>query len=171
MKWVSNMDVTKHARRSQLLGVELNLVSLVFSAMAKVLNKFSLISLSPVFGALMTSVFAGAFVVLLMQLQHKQARVLRDPWVIALGVTNGIGVIMQFVALSLISPVTVTLIAQIYLIYVFILAYLCLHEHLGRWDYLAIACCLAGRQLPIEARHELRAWGGVRLCLPADVCR
>lgn len=130
--------------KTQLLGIELNFVSLVFSAIAKVLNKFALGGLSPVFGALMTSIFAAGFTLILIGIQDHELSVIRHPAVLWLGLTNGIGVILQYLALSLISPVTVTLIAQVYLIYVFILAYFCLHEKLGHLDYLAIACCLTG---------------------------
>ncbi|MCI2032865.1 MAG: DMT family transporter [Lactobacillus sp.] len=130
--------------KTQLLGIELNFISLVFSAIAKVLNKFALGGLSPVFGALMTSVFAAGFTLILIGIQDRELEAIRNPAVLWLGLTNGLGVILQYVALSFISPVTVTLIAQVYLIYVFILAYFGLHEKLRGLDYLAIVCCLTG---------------------------
>lgn len=140
--------------KTQLLGIELNFISLVFSAVAKVLNKFALGGLSPVFGALMTSLFAAGFTLILIGIQDRELSAIRHPAVLWLGLTNGIGVILQYVALSLISPVTVTLIAQVYLIYVFILAYFCLHEKLRGLDFVAIGCCLVGAFL--VGNYQLR---------------
>jgi hypothetical protein len=49
----------KSVSKGQLWGVELNLISLLFSSISPVLNKFSLTSLTPVVGGIFTSVFAA----------------------------------------------------------------------------------------------------------------
>ena len=51
----------KSVPKKQLWGIELNLISLLFSSISPVLNKFSLTSLSPVVGGIFTSAFAAIF--------------------------------------------------------------------------------------------------------------
>lgn len=137
---------TKSVPKKQLWGVELNLISLLFSSISPVLNKFSLVSLSPVIGGIFTSVFAAIFVLLTIAItrQHLSLSKLRSPWLWLLGGTNAVGIILQYIALSSLSPITVTLIARMYLVYVFFLSYVFLKEKITRWDYLAIILCILG---------------------------
>ncbi|MBD5807498.1 DMT family transporter [Limosilactobacillus walteri] len=132
--------------KKQLWGIELNLISLLFSSISPVLNKFSLISLSPVVGGIFTSIFAAIFVLttILITRQHISLRSLRNPWLWLLGGTNAIGIILQYIALASLSPITVTLIARLYLVYVFFLSYVFLKEKITKWDYLAIVLCILG---------------------------
>jgi len=123
-------------KKAQLLGVELNLISLLFSSISPVLNKFSLVSLNPILGALLTSVFAAILNLILVYVMYHDFSIIKNKWVIFLGLSNAVGVILQYVALSLLSPVTVTLIARIYLVYVFVLSYIFLKEKLTKLDYL-----------------------------------
>ena len=131
---------SKLASRGQLWGVELNLISLLFSSISPVLNKFSLTSLTPVVGGIFTSIFAAFFVfcTILITRNPISFTALKNPWLWLLGGTNAIGIILQYVALSLLSPITVTLIARMYLVYVFVLSYIFLRERIEKWDYLAI---------------------------------
>ncbi|MQS53604.1 DMT family transporter [Companilactobacillus mishanensis] len=149
-----------NTKKAQRLGVELNLISLLFSSISPVLNKFSLVSLNPIIGGVFTSVFAAIFNFILIYIMYRDFSVIKDKLVIALGVTNGIGVLLQYVALSLLSPVTVTLIARIYLVYVFVLSYLFLKEKLTAMDYLAVAMCITGSIFVSSGRMELdNVWG------------
>lgn len=149
--------------KGQLWGVELNLISLLFSSISPVLNKFSLTSLSPVIGGIFTSCFAAGFVLIVVLLSHRQVSLttLKNPWLWLLGGTNAVGIILQYVALSLLSPITVTLIARMYLVYVFVLSYLFLKERIGGWDYLAIILCILGSFLISGGRIQLsdNGWG------------
>ncbi|WP_125761206.1 DMT family transporter [Companilactobacillus hulinensis] len=147
-------------KKAQLLGVELNLISLLFSSISPVLNKFSLVSLNPVIGALFTSVFAAIFNLILIFVMYHDFSIIRNKWVIALGLSNAVGVILQYIALTLLSPVTVTLIARIYLVYVFALSYMFLKEKLVKWDYLAIVMCIAGSVFVSTGRIQVDSvWG------------
>lgn len=147
-------------KKAQLLGVELNLISLLFSSISPVLNKFSLVSLNPVIGALFTSVFAAIFNLILIFVMYHDFSIIRNKWVIALGLSNAVGVILQYIALTLLSPVTVTLIARIYLVYVFALSYMFLKEKLVKWDYLAIAMCIGGSIFVSTGRIQIDSiWG------------
>jgi len=147
-------------KKAQLLGVELNLISLLFSSISPVLNKFSLVSLNPVIGALFTSVFAAIFNLILIFVMYHDFSIIRNKWVIALGLSNAVGVILQYIALTLLSPVTVTLIARIYLVYVFALSYAFLKEKLVKWDYLAIAMCIGGSIFVSTGRIQIDSiWG------------
>ncbi len=119
----------KSVPKKQLWGIELNLISLLFSSISPVLNKFSLTSLSPVVGGIFTSVSLTN---------------LKSLWLWLLGGTNAIGIILQYIALSTLSPITVTLIARMYLVYVFFLSYIFLKEKITKWDYLAIILCILG---------------------------
>lgn len=142
--------------KKQLWGVELNLISLLFSSISPVLNKFSLVSLSPVIGGIFTSCFAAIFVLLIILMTHRRVAVsnLKNPWLWLLGGTNAIGIILQYIALSMLSPITVTLIARMYLVYVFLLSYLFLKEKITKWDYLAIALCIIGSFLISGSRLQ-----------------
>lgn len=137
---------SKVVPQKQLWGIELNLISLLFSSVSPVLNKFSLISLSPVVGGIFTSFFAAIFVLTTIFITHRQVSItnLRNPWLWLLGGTNAIGIILQYIALSSLSPITVTLIARMYLVYVFFLSYIFLKEKITKWDYLAIILCIIG---------------------------
>ena len=147
-------------KKAQLLGVELNLISLLFSSISPVLIKFSLVSLNPVIGALFTSVFAAIFNLILIFVMYHDFSIIRNKWVIALGLSNAVGVILQYIALTLLSPVTVTLIARIYLVYVFALSYMFLKEKLVKWDYLAIVMCIAGSVFVSTGRIQVDSvWG------------
>ncbi|WP_125768281.1 DMT family transporter [Companilactobacillus furfuricola] len=150
-----------NTKKAQRLGVELNLISLLFSSISPVLNKFSLVSLNPILGALFTSVFAAIFNLVLIYFMYHDFSVIKDKWVIFLGLTNGVGVILQYVALSLLSPVTVTLIARIYLVYVFVLSYIFLKERLTRWDYLAVILCIAGSIFVSSGRVQIDSFWGI----------
>lgn len=150
-----------NTKKAQRLGVELNLISLLFSSISPVLNKFSLVSLNPILGALLTSVFAAIFNLILIYIMYHDFSVIKDKWVIFLGLTNGIGVILQYVALSLLSPVTVTLIARIYLVYVFVLSYIFLKEKLTKWDYLAVVLCIAGSIFVSSGRVKVDSFWGI----------
>lgn len=136
----------KNVPKKQLWGIELNLISLLFSSISPVLNKFSLVALSPVVGGIFTSMFAAIFVfaTLLITRQHVSLGNLKSPWLWILGGTNAIGIILQYIALSTLSPITVTLIARMYLVYVFFLSYIFLKEKITKWDYLAIILCILG---------------------------
>lgn len=72
----------------------------------------------------------------------------------AIGGTNAVGIILQYIALSNLSPITVTLIARMYLVYVFLLSYLFLKEKITSWDYLAIAMCIIGSFLISGSRLQ-----------------
>ena len=130
----------KSVPKKQLWGIELNLISLLFSSISPVLNKFSLTSLSPVVGGIFTSAFAAifTFATILITRQHVSLTNLKSLWLWLLGGTNAIGIILQYIALSTLSPITVTLIARMYLVYVF------LKEKITKWDYLAIILCILG---------------------------
>ena len=136
----------KSVPKKQLWGIELNLVSLLFSSISPVLNKFSLTSLSPVVGGIFTSAFAAifTFATILITRQHISLINLKRLWLWLLGGTNAIGIILQYIALSTLSPITVTLIARMYLVYVFFLSYIFLKEKITKWDYLAIILCILG---------------------------
>ena len=136
----------KSVPKKQLWGIELNLISLLFSSISPVLNKFSLTSLSPVVGGIFTSAFAAifTFATILITHQHVSLTNLKSLWLWLLGGTNAIGVILQYIALSTLSPITVTLIARMYLVYVFFLSYIFLKEKITKWDYLAIILCILG---------------------------
>ncbi|MBB1078881.1 DMT family transporter [Limosilactobacillus sp. STM2_1] len=137
---------SKAVPKKQLWGIELNLVSLLLSSISPVLNKFSLVSLSPVVGGIFTSFFATIFVLTTIFIMHRRVSFtnLKNPWLWLLGGTNAIGIILQYVALSSLSPITVTLIARMYLVYVFFLSYVFLKEKITKWDYLAIILCIVG---------------------------
>lgn len=154
---------SKLASRGQLWGVELNLISLLFSSISPVLNKFSLTSLTPVVGGIFTSIFAAFFVfcTILITRNPISFTALKNPWLWLLGGTNAIGIILQYVALSLLSPITVTLIARMYLVYVFVLSYIFLRERIEKWDYLAIILCIVGSFLISGGRLQLsdNGWG------------
>lgn len=136
----------KSVPKKQLWGIELNLISLLFSSISPVLNKFSLTSLSPVVGGIFTSTFAAifTFATILITHQHVSLTNLKNLWLWLLGGTNAIGIILQYIALSTLSPITVTLIARMYLVYVFFLSYVFLKEKITKWDYLAIILCILG---------------------------
>ena len=87
----------KSVPKKQLWGIELNLVSLLFSSISPVLNKFSLTSLSPVVGGIFTSAFAAifTFATILITRQHISLINLKRLWLWLLGGTNAIGIILQ----------------------------------------------------------------------------
>ncbi|WNY94190.1 DMT family transporter [Limosilactobacillus fermentum] len=141
----------------------MNLISLLFSSISPVLNKFSLVSLNAVVGGVLTSTFAAAFNLILIMVTYKKVSIVKDKMVIILGATNAIGVLLQYIALSMLSPVTVTLIARIYLVYVFLLGGIFLKERIRGWDYVAIAACIAGSILVSSGRAQFDSWLGI-LC-------
>lgn len=150
-------------QKDQVHGVTLNLVSLLFSSISPVLNKFSLTSLSPVTGGFFTSLFASLFAYVLSIFEHHRPRLsaLKNKWLWLLGGTNAIGIILQYIALSNLSPITVTLIARMYLVYVFVLSYIFLREKITPLDFLAIILCIIGSFLISGGRITLsdNFWG------------
>lgn len=146
-----------YQNKSQVHGVVLNLVSLLFSSVSPVLNKFSLTSLSPVIGGFFTSVFAGIFAFLLAFFRQEKPhfKALSNQWVWLLGGTNAVGIILQYIALSKLSPITVTLIARMYLVYVFLLSFIFLKEKITLPDFFAIILCIIGSFLISGGRIAL----------------
>lgn len=142
-------------KKGLYLGIGLNLVSILFAGMSKVLNKFSLSSLSPVVSGIFTSLFAAAFTFILLLIRHHKLTIIKNKLVILLGLTNAIGIILNYVALSTLSPVTVTLIARLYLIYVFALGAIFLKEKITRWDVFAIIICIMGSMLISNDRLQM----------------
>ncbi|GIC72477.1 hypothetical protein LF01B1_14920 [Limosilactobacillus fermentum] len=141
----------------------MNLISLLFSSISPILNKFSLVSLNAVVGGVLTSTFAATFNLILIMVTYKKVSIVKDKMVIILGATNAIGVLLQYIALSMLSPVTVTLIARIYLVYIFLLGGIFLKERIRGWDYVAIAACIAGSILVSSGRAQFDSWLGI-LC-------
>ena len=141
----------------------MNLISLLFSSISPILNKFSLVSLNAMVGGVLTSTFAATFNLILIMVTYKKVSIVKDKMVIILGATNAIGVLLQYIALSMLSPVTVTLIARIYLVYIFLLGGVFLKERIRGWDYVAIAACIAGSILVSSGRAQFDSWLGI-LC-------
>lgn len=137
------------------LGIELNLISILFATSSKVLNKFSLVSLSPVVGAILTSVFAALFTFIFLMVSEHKVSIIKDKIILLVGLTNGVGVILQYIALSNLSPITVTLIARMYIIYIFALGYIFLKEKITFWDCIAIAAAIVGSVLISTNRLEM----------------
>lgn len=132
----------------------MNLISLLFSSISPILNKFSLVSLNAVVGGVLTSTFAATFNLILIMVTYKKVSIVKDKMVIILGATNAIGVLLQYIALSMLSPVTVTLIARIYLVYIFLLGGVFLKERIRGWDYVAIAACMPAQSwFPLGGRN------------------
>lgn len=154
------MNHSKRADSPALIGVGLNLLSLLFSSLAPVLNKFALVKLNPIAGGVLTSVFAAGLTGLVILGRSRRLTLVANPYFLLLGATNAVGILLQYVALSLLSPVTVTLIARVYLIYVFLLSVAFLGERLRKWDYVAIVACLAGSLLVSGGRAQFdNGWG------------
>ncbi len=94
---------------------------------------------------------------------YRKVAIVKDKMVLLLGITNAVGVLLQYIALSMLSPVTVTLIARIYLVYVFLLGGLFLKERIHGWDYVAIVTCIAGSILVSSGRAQFDSALGI-LC-------
>ena len=121
----------------------MNLISLLFSSISPILNKFSLVSLNAVVGGVLTSTFAATFNLILIMVTYKKVSIVKDKMVIILGATNAIGVLLQYIALATLSLVTVTPIARTYLVPVLFLGAIFLKERIRGGVHAAIAACMA----------------------------
>ena len=82
--------INSSTTKKRYLGVELNLISILFSSVAKVLNKFSLVSLNPILGGVLTSAFASLFTLIVILIKFKKVEIVKNKWVILLGLTNAV---------------------------------------------------------------------------------
>ncbi|TSB45563.1 DMT family transporter [Alkalicoccobacillus porphyridii] len=146
-------------------GLILSVFSILIMSLTPLLNKFSLDYYSPVFAALLNSVFAGLFCYLYSLVIKERIRVVKSKMLWLIGLTNSIGLICLFVSLDLLSPITVGFVGRFYTIFAIMLAVFVLKEKLKRIDLVLIGLAIVGTFLFVEKGATADSYIGIAAAL------
>ncbi|GKS82230.1 peptide ABC transporter ATP-binding protein [Ligilactobacillus pabuli] len=129
-------------------GIWLNLSLVAVMALTPVLNKFSITSLTPLQAAFLNAFFSTIMTLIAIGVKKEQIPNLwRNKLVLLLGLTNAIGIILQYVSVSLLDPVSVELFGRFYIVFALILSVILLHEKIQKADLVPIIFTLLGTAL------------------------
>uniref|UniRef100_UPI0039088806 EamA family transporter n=1 Tax=Fructobacillus pseudoficulneus TaxID=220714 RepID=UPI0039088806 len=89
-------------------GIWLNLSSVVVMSLTPVLNKFSMSTLTPLQASFLNALFSAIITYSVIKLKRQAIpNLFKNKLVILLGITNAIGILLQYVSVSLLDPVSV----------------------------------------------------------------
>jgi drug/metabolite transporter (DMT)-like permease len=131
-------------------GILLNVVSVLIMSLSPLINKFSLGFFSPVQAALYSSIFAALFCYLYAIVNKKNIRLIKNKFIWLVGFTNAVGIILLFISLDLLSPITVGFIGRFYIVFAIMLSALILKEKFNNRDKLLICLAIVGTFLFVE---------------------
>ena len=109
-------------------GCVLNLFLVMVMALSPVLNKFSLATVTPLQVSFLNALFSALMTGGYMLIMREPLRLVRNKYLWLLGLTNALGIILQYASLSLLDPVSVGLLGRFYIVFALVLSVLILKE-------------------------------------------
>lgn len=125
-------------------GYLFNIISVAIMSLTPILNKVSLNDLSPIQASFLNALFSTLILLITVLLAKSKIKIHHNKFIWLLGITNTIGILLQYVNLSVLDPVSVGLLGRFYIIFALFLSVLFLNEKLSKHDALPIAFAIIG---------------------------
>lgn len=125
-------------------GYLFNIISVAIMSLTPILNKLSLTDLSPIQASFFNALFSTLILLITVLFDKSKIKIYHNKSIWLLGITNTIGILLQYVSLSLLDPVSVGLLGRFYIIFALFLSVLFLNETLLKHDTLPIIFAIIG---------------------------
>lgn len=154
------MDKNNELARNK--GILLNLSSVAIMSLTPVLNKLSLSTITPLQAGFLNAVFSALITFFVIKVRkQKIPNLFKNKLVLLLGLTNAIGIILQYVSVSLLDPVSVGLFGRFYIIFALLLSVVIMHEKISKYDLMPIALTLIGTVFITNFHGSINSYIGV----------
>lgn len=151
-----NNDIAKNK------GILLNLSSVAIMSLTPVLNKLSLSTITPLQAGFLNAIFSALITLFVIKVRkQKIPNLFKNKLVILLGLTNAIGILLQYVSVSLLDPVSVGLFGRFYIIFALLLSVVIMHEKISKYDLMPIALTLIGTIFITNFHGSINSYIGV----------
>lgn len=142
-------------------GYLFSIISVAIMSLTPILNKFSLTDLSPIQASFFNALFSTLILLITVLLDKSKIKIYHNKFIWLLGITNTIGILLQYVSLSLLDPVSVGLLGRFYIIFALFLSVLFLNETLCKNDTLPIIFAVIGSFLITQFSGDFNSILGV----------
>ena len=146
-------------------GYLFNIISVAIMSLTPILNKLSLTDLSPIQASFFNALFSTLILLITVLLDKSKIKIYHNKFIWLLGITNTIGILLQYVSLSLLDPVSVGLLGRFYIIFALFLSVLFLNETLCKNDTLPIIFVVIGSFLITHFSGDFNSILGVIVTL------
>lgn len=146
-------------------GYLFNIISIAIMSLTPILNKLSLTDLSPIQASFFNALFSTLILLITVLLDKSKIKIYHNKFIWLLGITNTIGILLQYVSLSLLDPVSVGLLGRFYIIFALFLSVLFLNETLCKNDTLPIIFAVIGSFLITHFSGDFNSILGVIVTL------
>ncbi|RLY75788.1 EamA family transporter, partial [Staphylococcus hominis] len=146
-------------------GYLFNIISVAIMSLTPILNKLSLTDLSPIQASFFNALFSTLILLITVLLDKSKIKIYHNKFIWLLGITNTIGILLQYVSLSLLDPVSVGLLGRFYIIFALFLSVLFLNETLCKNDILPIIFAVIGSFLITHFSGDFNSILGVIVTL------
>lgn len=143
-------------------GIILNVLSVAIMAVNPVLNKFSLSVLSPLQASFLNALFSTVITYIAIKITKKNVPLLfKDKKLWILGITNTLGIVLQYLSVSFLDPVSVGLFGRFYIVFAILLSVVVLHERINKYDLVPIILTILGTILVTDLNGNINSLLGV----------
>ncbi|MEX3470127.1 DMT family transporter [Staphylococcus hominis] len=142
-------------------GYLFSIISVAIMSLTPILNKLSLTDLSPIQASFFNALFSTLILLITVLLDKSKIKIYHNKFIWLLGITNTIGILLQYVSLSLLDPVSVGLLGRFYIIFALFLSVLFLNETLCKNDTLPIIFAVIGSFLITQFSGDFNSILGV----------
>lgn len=125
-------------------GYALHLSSVAVMAIAPVLNKFALETMSAISAALANALFGALLAYSYLKLRRRQLAPPHSGAIWLIGLSNGVGVALLYLSLALTEPVTVGFLGRAYVVFGVLLGAVVLNERLNANEAACVMLALVG---------------------------
>ena len=129
------------------VGLLLNLLSVAVMAVTPVMNKWSMNTLSPLAASFYNALVSLVLTFITIGATYTKLVWVKSPVIWVLGLTNCLGIVLQYLSLFFLDPVSVGLIGRFYIVFAILLSVFLLHERFDRREIVPIGLCIAGTAL------------------------
>lgn len=146
-------------------GYLFNIISVAILSLTPILNKLSLTDLSAIKASFFNALFSTLILLITVLLDKSKIKIYHNKFIWLLVITNTIGILLQYVSLSLLDPVSVGLLGRFYIIFALFLSVLFLNETLCKNDTLPIIFAVIGTFLITHFSGDFNSILGVIVAL------
>lgn len=143
-------------------GIWLNLSSVAVMSLTPVLNKISMSTLTPLQASFLNALFSAVITYSVIKIKRQEIpNLFKNKLVILLGLTNAIGILLQYISVSLLDPVSVGLFGRFYIIFALLLSIIIIHEKVSKADFMPIILTLIGTILITNFHGSMSSYFGI----------
>lgn len=143
-------------------GIWLNLSSVAVMSLTPVLNKISMSTLTPLQASFLNALFSAVITYSVIKIKRQEIpNLFKNKLIILLGLTNAIGILLQYISVSLLDPVSVGLFGRFYIIFALLLSIIIMHEKVSKADFMPIILTLIGTILITNFHGSMSSYFGI----------